>query len=97
MEDSSGGHRWILVSSSSLDVILFPLFKFRTLNLGIVINNFQTWYCMKSTKYCKLVLIIGSWMYFVDGFEFFLWDVLDGTVWNDSHWEYLVSKGRQVF
>jgi len=36
-------------------------------------------------------------MYFVDGFEFFLWDVLDGTVWNDSHWEYLVSKGRQVF
>jgi len=80
VEDSSGGHRWILVSSSSLDVILFPLFKFRTLNLGIVINNFQTWYCMKSTKYCKLVLIIRSWMYFVDGFEFFLWDVLDGTV-----------------
>ena len=35
---------------------------------------------MKSTKYCKLVLIIRSWMYFVDGFEFFLWDVLDGTV-----------------
>lgn len=36
-------------------------------------------------------------MYFVDGFEFFLWDVLDGTVCNDSLWEYLVSKGRQVF
>ena len=40
MEDSSGGHRWILVSFS-LVVYLILLFIYRTLNSGIVINNFQ--------------------------------------------------------
>ena len=40
MDDSSGGHRRILVSFL-LDVYFIPLFNYRTLNSGIVINNFQ--------------------------------------------------------
>ena len=40
VEDSSGGHRWIPVSFS-LDVFFILLFNYRTLNSGIVINNFQ--------------------------------------------------------
>jgi hypothetical protein len=37
--DSFGGHRRILVSLP-LDVISIPLFNYRTLNSGIVINYF---------------------------------------------------------
>ena len=40
MEDSSGAHRRILLSFP-LDVHFNPLFNYRTLNSGIVINNFQ--------------------------------------------------------
>ena len=40
MEDSSSGHKWIRVSFP-LDDYYIPLFHYRTLNSGIVINNFQ--------------------------------------------------------
>jgi hypothetical protein len=44
----------------------FCCFNYRTLNPGIVINDFETLCCIKWTKYYKLVLIIGSWMKNVD-------------------------------
>ena len=40
MEDSSGGHRQILVSFP-LDVYFYSAVHYRTLNSGIVINDFQ--------------------------------------------------------
>ena len=40
VEDSSVGHRWIRVSFP-LDDYYIPLFNYRTLTSGIVINNFQ--------------------------------------------------------
>ena len=55
MEDSTGGHSWILLSFL-LD--LFPLFIFCTLNLGIVIIKFETLCCMKWTKYCKFYSLL---------------------------------------
>ena len=45
VEDSSGGHRRILVSIS-LDIYLFPLFIIRKLNFGIVINKFSRLYVL---------------------------------------------------
>jgi hypothetical protein len=39
VEDSSGGHKRILVSYRWM-FIFIPLFNFHTLNLGIVIKNF---------------------------------------------------------
>ena len=76
MENSSGGHKQILVSYRK-KFISIPLFKFRTLNLVLCI--FENSRCMKSTKYCKLVLIIGSWRktWIV---QVLPWGVLDGTI-----------------
>ena len=41
MKDSSGGHIRILISFSLYVYFFILLFNYRTLNSGIIINNFQ--------------------------------------------------------
>jgi hypothetical protein len=48
--------------TAPLDAYFIPLFNYRTLNSGIAIILSETPCYIKWTKYCKLVLIIGSWM-----------------------------------
>jgi hypothetical protein len=45
-----------------LDAYFILLFNYHTLSSGTIIILSETPYCMKWTKYYKLILIIGSWM-----------------------------------